>query len=111
MPSRPEGNQQSWSAQDVDPSLEVVCHAREAEGSATMLQPRHEEIALLMGLVDRAQGVVDELLSRRPDLRGAVSLASILSRMCSSAPRVLLRPSLFLVPGAFSGHLPHAAGA
>jgi hypothetical protein len=70
MPCLAEGHQQSWYAQDGDDSLEVVCQAREAECSANVLQPLHEEITLIIGVFDRAKGVFNELLALLHDLRG-----------------------------------------
>jgi hypothetical protein len=69
MPSLAEGNQQLWYAKDVEHSLEVVCQTREAEFSSNVLQPFHEEIALLIGVFDRAKGVFNEVFSLLHDLR------------------------------------------
>jgi hypothetical protein len=70
MPSLAQGNQQLWYSKDVDYSLEVVSQAREAEFSSNVLEPLHEEIALIIGVFDRAKGVFNELLSLLHDLRG-----------------------------------------
>jgi hypothetical protein len=69
MPSLAEGPQQVWYAQDVDHSLQVVGQAREAEFSAHVLEPLPEEIALSIGVFERATWVVNELRSRLHDRR------------------------------------------
>jgi hypothetical protein len=63
------GHQQLWYAEDVDHTLEVVCRAREAESSANELHPLREEMALIIGVFDRARGVFHELLALLHDLR------------------------------------------
>ena len=70
MPALPEGTQPSWYAKDVDHALEVGRQAREAEFSAHVLKPLHEEIPLIMGVFDRATGVFNERRSRLHELRG-----------------------------------------
>jgi hypothetical protein len=69
MPSLAEGTQQFWYSKDVDDSLEVVSQARQAEFSSNVLEPLHEEIALLICVFDRAKWVFNDLLSLLHDLR------------------------------------------
>jgi hypothetical protein len=69
MPSLAEGTQQLWYAQDVDDSLEVVGQAREAEFSANVLEPLHEEIALIIGVFESTKWVLNDLLSLLHDRR------------------------------------------
>lgn len=63
MPARAEGPQQLRHSKDVDGSREVVRQASEAEFSSTVLAPLHEEIALIIGVCDRATWVFHALLA------------------------------------------------
>jgi hypothetical protein len=56
-------------SKDVEHSLEDVCQAREAEFSSNVLEPLHEEIALIIGVFARATWVFNELRSLLHDLR------------------------------------------
>jgi hypothetical protein len=69
MPSLAEGTQQLWHPKDVDGALEVVSQAREAEFSSHVLEPLHEEIALIIGVFASTQWVFNELLALLHDCR------------------------------------------
>ncbi len=53
LPALAEGTPQWCDAKEVDASLAVVSHAREAACRANGLAPLHENIALISGAVER----------------------------------------------------------
>ena len=58
-----------WYAKDVEDSLEVVFHTREAEFSSRVHEPRHKARALIIGVFERPKGVSNDGLSLRPARR------------------------------------------
>src|SRR5919106_1300788 len=55
---------------DVDYSLEVVSQAREAKFRSNVLEPLHEEIALIIGVFESTKGVFNAWRSLLHDRRG-----------------------------------------
>src|SRR5688572_16348263 len=102
MPSLAEGTQQLWSSQEVEDSLEGVRHAREAECSANVLEPLHEEITLLLCVFDRATWVFNDWRSLLHDLR--VGFEPLLHALEDGLIHPAGHPSTMFVSGALLRH-------
>src|ERR1700730_16346964 len=82
--SRRHGRHQLFHAKDVERPAQIVGKRRQAELGAHLLEATHEEGPLVHPLLDRAEGMLDDLATPAENLRYR------LQSLCHAIERVLV---------------------